>query len=326
MPALRAARRGAPTTATFWLLDAPTTSPRRADATPTAPAWGIRPGRSRRGPQQPMAAWEDSEFATEAHELTRTTFIAHVRYATTGGLDGVEHASVPAGRPAVRAQRCGARPRCPRRPPSRSRYRGSRCRAIGFRTRLRVDHRLCSGPWRRCEAGLRDAVEWLADNVPASPSTCCCAPRLISGRCAIPRLTSSTFWTDAGRLNTAGSSCAPTGFAPVPTGLRHSHRWCSQPSEWTTTRPESARAGRAGARRRGFAHRPTSRVSRPAGVSAVHRRPGRESGCGSTGSDSMSSLSRISVPTPDGPIPADLANPEGAGPGRVSPDSAITPR
>jgi predicted glutamine amidotransferase len=37
--------------------------------------------------KQPIAAWEDREFACEAHELSGTTFIAHVRYASTGRLD-----------------------------------------------------------------------------------------------------------------------------------------------------------------------------------------------------------------------------------------------
>ncbi|CNV79713.1 glutamine amidotransferase%2C class-II [Mycobacterium tuberculosis] len=37
--------------------------------------------------KQPIAAWQDADFATEAHELTGTTFVAHVRYATTGSLD-----------------------------------------------------------------------------------------------------------------------------------------------------------------------------------------------------------------------------------------------
>ena len=37
--------------------------------------------------KEPIAAWQDADFATEAHQLTGTTFIAHVRYATTGSLD-----------------------------------------------------------------------------------------------------------------------------------------------------------------------------------------------------------------------------------------------
>ena len=37
--------------------------------------------------KEPIAAWQDAQFATEAHQMTGTTFIAHVRYATTGSLD-----------------------------------------------------------------------------------------------------------------------------------------------------------------------------------------------------------------------------------------------
>jgi predicted glutamine amidotransferase len=39
--------------------------------------------------KQPIAAWQDREFATEAHDLTGTTFVAHVRYATTGAHEVV---------------------------------------------------------------------------------------------------------------------------------------------------------------------------------------------------------------------------------------------
>ncbi|MGG7380506.1 class II glutamine amidotransferase, partial [Escherichia coli] len=37
--------------------------------------------------KQPIAAYEDEQFAREARELQSPTFVAHVRYATTGGLD-----------------------------------------------------------------------------------------------------------------------------------------------------------------------------------------------------------------------------------------------
>ena len=55
--------------------------------------------------KQPIAAWQDADFATEAHDLTGTTFVAHVRYATTGVARRAQHPSVPAGRPDLRAQR-----------------------------------------------------------------------------------------------------------------------------------------------------------------------------------------------------------------------------
>jgi glutamine amidotransferase len=72
-------------TATFWLLDAPDNLAAQSRRNPDGTGLGVF---DRRGhPQvhkQPMAAWQDAEFATEAHELSGTTFVAHVRYATTG--------------------------------------------------------------------------------------------------------------------------------------------------------------------------------------------------------------------------------------------------
>ena len=75
-------------TATFWLLDAPDSLANQSRRNPDGTGLGVFVEDGR--PQvykQPMAAWEDASFATEAHELTGTTFVAHVRYATTGSLD-----------------------------------------------------------------------------------------------------------------------------------------------------------------------------------------------------------------------------------------------
>ncbi len=72
-------------TATFWLLDAPDSLADQSRRNPDGTGVGVFDGRGR--PQvhkEPMAAWRDAAFATEAHELTGTTFVAHVRYATTG--------------------------------------------------------------------------------------------------------------------------------------------------------------------------------------------------------------------------------------------------
>src|ERR1700758_474436 len=75
-------------TATFWLLDAPDSLAAQSKRNPDGTGLGVfgRDG----APmvcKQPIAAWEDTEFACEAHEMTGTTFIAHVRYASTGKLD-----------------------------------------------------------------------------------------------------------------------------------------------------------------------------------------------------------------------------------------------
>jgi predicted glutamine amidotransferase len=75
-------------TATFWLLDAPDSLSEQSRRNPDGTGLGIFDAHGQ--PQlhkEPIAAWQDTDFATEAHELTGTTFVAHVRYATTGSLD-----------------------------------------------------------------------------------------------------------------------------------------------------------------------------------------------------------------------------------------------
>lgn len=75
-------------TATFWLLDAPDNLAAQSRRNPDGTGLGVFNALGR--PElrkQPMAAWQDRDFASEAHEMTGTTFVAHVRYATTGALD-----------------------------------------------------------------------------------------------------------------------------------------------------------------------------------------------------------------------------------------------
>jgi predicted glutamine amidotransferase len=75
-------------TATFWLLDAPDSLAEQSRRNPDGTGLGVFDAAGRpRLYKEPIAAWQDAQFATEAHQLTGTTFIAHVRYATTGSLD-----------------------------------------------------------------------------------------------------------------------------------------------------------------------------------------------------------------------------------------------
>ncbi|MBU9766435.1 class II glutamine amidotransferase [Mycobacterium sp. TNTM28] len=74
--------------ATFWLLDAPDNLAAQSRRNPDGTGLGFfgvdgAPVLHK----EPVAAWRDSQFATEAHDVTATTFIAHVRYASTGALD-----------------------------------------------------------------------------------------------------------------------------------------------------------------------------------------------------------------------------------------------
>ncbi|MGB3523685.1 MAG: class II glutamine amidotransferase [Mycobacterium sp.] len=72
-------------TSTFWLLDAADNLAEQSRRNPDGTGLGVFDGYGQSQlRKQPIAAWQDTEFATAAHELTGTTFVAHVRYATTG--------------------------------------------------------------------------------------------------------------------------------------------------------------------------------------------------------------------------------------------------
>src|ERR1700734_3542679 len=73
-------------TATFWLIDAPDSLAAQSHRNPDGAGVGTfgRGGRPEVS-KQPIAAWEDAQFATAARDLQGTTFVAHVRYASTGG-------------------------------------------------------------------------------------------------------------------------------------------------------------------------------------------------------------------------------------------------
>jgi predicted glutamine amidotransferase len=79
---------GRPVKATFWLLEAPDSLAEQSRREPdgTGIGWFDAGGRPHVD-KQPIAAYEDEQFAREARELESPTFIAHVRYATTGGLE-----------------------------------------------------------------------------------------------------------------------------------------------------------------------------------------------------------------------------------------------
>ncbi|TWE09313.1 class II glutamine amidotransferase [Rudaeicoccus suwonensis] len=80
---LHAGRRRAH--ATFWLLDAPDSLDAQSHRNPDGTGIGTFDADGRpHVDKQPLAAFEDAEFATEAKELESTTFVAHVRIATTG--------------------------------------------------------------------------------------------------------------------------------------------------------------------------------------------------------------------------------------------------
>jgi glutamine amidotransferase len=73
--------------ATFWLLEAPDSLAEQSRREPDGTGVGVFDDDGRpRVSKQPLAAYEDQEFAREARELESRTFIAHVRYASNGAV------------------------------------------------------------------------------------------------------------------------------------------------------------------------------------------------------------------------------------------------
>jgi predicted glutamine amidotransferase len=76
-----------PVRATFWLLQAPDSLAQQSRHEPDGAGIGCFDADGRPVvTKQPLAAYEDREFAAEARELESRTFVAHVRYASNGGL------------------------------------------------------------------------------------------------------------------------------------------------------------------------------------------------------------------------------------------------
>lgn len=74
--------------ARFWLLDAADSLAAQSKRNPDGAGIGAFDGPGQPVlEKRPIAAWEDAQFAAEAKSLSGTTFLAHVRYATTGDLD-----------------------------------------------------------------------------------------------------------------------------------------------------------------------------------------------------------------------------------------------
>jgi len=74
--------------ATFWLLEAPDSLAEQSRRMPdgTGLGWFTQDG-TPRVDKRPVPAYADPGFHREAQEVRSDTFIAHVRYASTGGLD-----------------------------------------------------------------------------------------------------------------------------------------------------------------------------------------------------------------------------------------------
>ncbi|NUT46397.1 MAG: class II glutamine amidotransferase [Saccharothrix sp.] len=74
--------------ATFWLLEAPDSLAQQSRRDPDGTGLGVfAEDGTPVVDKEPLAAYQDTRFAHEAKERESTTFLAHIRYASTGGLD-----------------------------------------------------------------------------------------------------------------------------------------------------------------------------------------------------------------------------------------------
>jgi predicted glutamine amidotransferase len=74
--------------ATFWLLEAPDSLSQQSHREPDGTGLGSFDEHGR--PEvwkQPLAAYEDQKFAREAREVHSHTFVAHIRFASTGAIE-----------------------------------------------------------------------------------------------------------------------------------------------------------------------------------------------------------------------------------------------
>jgi predicted glutamine amidotransferase len=74
--------------ATFWLLEAPDSLAQQSRREPDGTGLGSFDERGRPlVSKQPLAAYEDRRFAMEAREVHSHTFVAHIRFASTGAIE-----------------------------------------------------------------------------------------------------------------------------------------------------------------------------------------------------------------------------------------------
>lgn len=74
--------------ATFWLLETSDSLTEQSRNNPDGTGLGtFRPDGAPLVEKQPLAAFHDHKFATEAKHRESTTFLAHIRHASTGGLN-----------------------------------------------------------------------------------------------------------------------------------------------------------------------------------------------------------------------------------------------
>ena len=156
-----------PVKATFWLLQATNSLAVQSHYEPDGTGVGTFDPTGRGVVnKQPLSAWSDRAFAEEAKTLESTTFLAHVRYASTGDVTEVNT------HPFMEDNRIFAHNGVLRGLPELQ----ERLRALGTAQLVRGQtdserlFALITGEIRKADedvtAGITSAVEWMSENLP----------------------------------------------------------------------------------------------------------------------------------------------------------------
>jgi predicted glutamine amidotransferase len=154
-----------PVQATFWLLDAPDSlaaqSHQNADGTGVG---YFDPDGTPQVDKQPIAAFEDRRFASEAREIWSRTFVSHVRHATTGGRTAANT------HPFCQHARLFAHNGVINDVPKLEERLGDELALVGGQSDSERFFALITGETDRHDgdvsAGIRTAVQWIVQNLP----------------------------------------------------------------------------------------------------------------------------------------------------------------
>lgn len=151
--------------ATFWLLDAPDSLVDQSHANPDGAGIGYYdPDGRPRVDKQPIAAFEDRQFASEAREISSSTYVAHIRHATTGAL------TVANTHPFSQHGRLFAHNGVIENLPKLERHLGADLAVVAGETDSERFFALITREIDRNDgdvgAGIRSAVHWIVDQLP----------------------------------------------------------------------------------------------------------------------------------------------------------------
>ncbi len=150
--------------ATFWLLEAPDSLSRQSHREPDGTGLGTYAADGRPlVAKQPLAAFEDRAFAREARAVQSRTFVAHIRFASTGAV------AAQNTHPFEQAERLFAHNGVIGDLPALERKLGAACSLVLGQTDSERYFALITSEIERTGeigAGIGSAVSWIADNLP----------------------------------------------------------------------------------------------------------------------------------------------------------------